>query len=403
MSENSQIRYHTELSANITGFCRFLRDNGIPLGPLDQVDALRAMETMPFSDQEVFRLVLRAVLTKSQSDQIIFDDLFPEYWKDLALARDSKVRQDAAEAEQKENRPPNSNKQSQPQYKTLKDWLQGKQTTEEQELAAYSPVEVLTRKDFSTLSEDDLQEVMKLINIIAKSLATKFNRRFKPDQNKGIFDLRRTMRLNMRRGGEIMELGYQRRKIRKLKLVMICDVSKSMDLYSRFLVQFIYAFQSAYRRIETFVFSTSLHRVTDEMQNGRFSEVLQRLAETVPGWSGGTKIGTSLKTFVDEYGRQLLNDRTVVLIMSDGWDTGDIENLEGSMAQIQQKAAKVVWLNPLAGSPKFEPSVRGMQAALPYIDVFAPVHSLESLRNLVKYLGKSKRFMYQSGNTAQKL
>jgi uncharacterized protein with von Willebrand factor type A (vWA) domain len=144
----------------------------------------------------------------------------------------------------------------------------------------------------------------------------------------------------------------------------------------------VYAFQSNYRRIEAFAFSTQLYRVTPALRQRDFKSALEEVALQVSGWSGGTKIGGSLHQFYRQYGNRLLNRQTVVIIMSDGWDTGDIAQLENTMRRIQHKAAKVIWLNPLAGSARYEPKTQGMQAAMPYIDVFAPGHSVESLRQL---------------------
>ena len=190
----------------------------------------------------------------------------------------------------------------------------------------------------------------------------------------------------MRRGGEIMELAFKQKRIRKLSLVMICDVSKSMDLYSQFLIQFLYGFQSVYRKIETFVFSTSLHHISEHLRRKKLADTLEQLARDVPDWSGGTRIGASLGQFVEEYGKKFLHDRTVVIILSDGWDTGQPELLEESMQAIHQKVARVVWLNPLAGNPAFEPKVQGMEVAMPYIDLFAPAHNIDSLRRLIRLL-----------------
>ena len=163
-----------------------------------------------------------------------------------------------------------------------------------------------------------------------------------------------------------------------------------MDLYSRFLIQFIYAFQSAYRRIETFAFSTSLHRITQLLKEDDLAPVLEALSRAVPNWSGGTKIGASLSAFLDQHGG-LVDRHTAVLIMSDGWDTGEIELLQASMDEIQRRARCLIWLNPLMGSPTYEPSCRGMLAALPFVDILASAHNLDSLRQLVRHLGKIQR------------
>ena len=158
-----------------------------------------------------------------------------------------------------------------------------------------------TERDFSQFGSEELQDVITLINEIGKRLATRFSRRMRHSKRHGPMDLRRTMRQSLRRGGDLLDLMHRRRRRQRLKLVLICDVSKSMDLYSRFLIQFIYAFQTVYRRIETFVFSTSLHRITDQLKEQTMDEAVARLSENVPDWSGGTKIGASLKQFADDF------------------------------------------------------------------------------------------------------
>jgi uncharacterized protein with von Willebrand factor type A (vWA) domain len=160
-----------------------------------------------------------------------------------------------------------------------------------------------------------------------------------------------------------------------------------MDLYSRFLIQFIYALQHAIGRVETFVFSTGLHRITASLKRGDLHAALDEIARRVPDWSGGTKIGRSLRAFLDEYG-STLDHQTVAIIISDGWDTGEADVLGASMAELQRRAARVIWLNPLLASPGYEPICQGMRVALPYVDVFAPAHNLDSLRRLERYLAR---------------
>lgn len=380
-SARELITRKTALSANIVAFCRFLRQHGFAIGPLEEADALLALEIMaPFDHPEAFQLTLRATLCRTLAQQLQFDELYQQYWRELQKAVDSKVVDD-----EKPNGQPSNKKQQQPSLQALKSWLYGNhQSAEEQELASYSPGAVLGKKDFSAFTEDELEEVMRIVQILARSLALKPSRRKGKSKNGGQLDLRRTLRQNMRRGGEILDLAFVKPKQHRQKIVLICDVSRSMDLYSRFLIQFMYAFQTSFRRIETFVFSADLFRATNQLLQRDFKTALEKLSEEIPGWSGGTRIGESLDTFCQNYARKLLNKQTIVLILSDGWDTGDTDLLGRSMKMIQKKAAKVIWLNPLAGSPNYEPTVKGMQAAMPYIDVFAPAHNVESLRRVVK-------------------
>lgn len=368
----------TSLSENILVFCRYLRHKEFRIGPAEEADALLAMEQLaPFDNPDIFRLSLRAVLARTRAQQLVFDELYSEYWKELEKAVDSKIK-DAPEEKIKPKPAPGN-------FKSIKDWLNKNNPREEDiEAAAYSAVATSGKKEFEGFSDDELTEIMRIIRRAAKPLSLQFNRRKQRARHPGTFDLRQTLRRNLRRGGDILELAYHKPKKHRPQLVLLCDVSKSMDLYSKFLVQFMYGFQRVVSRVETFVFSTSLQRITNQLNKNSFEHTLQELSVTVPGWSGGTRIGASLQTFVENYGRRLLNQRTLVLIMSDGWDTGEPEVMEKAMASIQRQASKIIWVNPLAGSPGYQPTVQGLQAALPYIDLFVAAYDVESLRNNLK-------------------
>jgi uncharacterized protein with von Willebrand factor type A (vWA) domain len=209
------------------------------------------------------------------------------------------------------------------------------------------------------------------------------SRRRRPVRRRGRVDLRRTLRANLTRG-EIIELRYRQRKRRKVKLVLLCDVSGSMDLYSRFLLQFLFALQHVFSRVETFTFSVHLTRVTDYLRARSYREVLRRLQE-VRDWSGGTRIGESLAEF-NRHWAHLVDRRTIVILLSDGWDTGDPEVLATELLRIKRRAGRVIWLNPLLGNPSYQPLTRGMAAALPLVDHFAAAHNLAALRELADRL-----------------
>src|SRR5205807_441294 len=215
----------------------------------------------------------------------------------------------------------------------------------------------------------------------ARLIATRLSRRTRAARRGSLVDLRRTMRRNLRYGGDVLDLVWRRRKIRKASLVLLCDVSGSMDIYSRFLVQFIYALQGALSHVESFLFSTSLTRVTDVLGRRDIREALRDASERVPDWSGGTKIGASLRQFNETYGR-LVDGRTIVVICSDGWDTGDLEVLESAMRTLHARAGRVIWLNPLLGSPGYEPVTQGMSVALPFVYVLASAYNIRVLRAL---------------------
>lgn len=186
----------------------------------------------------------------------------------------------------------------------------------------------------------------------------------------------------------MLDILRRERKLQKTRVVLLCDVSGSMDLYSRFLIQLIYALQHAVARVETFVFSTGLSRITGSLARADLRAAMDEIARKVPDWSGGTKIGRSLRRFLADYGGWALDGRTVVIIISDGWDTGEPDVLESAMAELHRRAARVIWLNPLLASPGYEPICQGMRVALPHVDVFAPAHNLDSLRRLERHLAR---------------
>nr|WP_273567374.1 VWA domain-containing protein [Maribacter sp. Hal144] len=178
-----------------------------------------------------------------------------------------------------------------------------------------------------------------------------------------------------------------------MKLVLLCDVSKSMELYSRFFVHLIYAFQNAYDKIETFIFSTALHRVSEILDNHEFDKAFEIISDRVPQWSGGTTIGSCLNDFTQEHGYGMLDKKTIVLVLSDGWDTGGPEIIQTAMQTIYKKSKKVIWLNPLAGSSDFSPEALGLKTALPYIDVLASAHNLESLKLAISQIQKKRNLL----------
>ena len=371
------ITRQTSLSKNVVQFCRFLRQKGFAVSPEEEILSLQSLQFIDYSNNDVFRLALKASICRNKSQLDEFDNLFHEFWKELDKAIDAKTKEDTKN---------NTAFQQQPSYKAINKWLHGNGNKEIEETATYSIHETLLRKDFSTVPEDEVGELMQTIRLIAKRLAAKTNRRYEFSYKADMPDLRKTLRKNLRRGGELLDIVHRKPKRNRIKLVLLCDVSRSMELYSAFLIQFMYAFQQVYRRMETFVFSTSLKRITSLLKQKNFSEAMQLLSNENNGWSGGTRIGESLDVFVNEYGKKLIDSKTIVIILSDGWDTGNIDLVKTNMEFIHAKSKKIIWLNPLAGFEDYKPHVAAMKAALPFIDVFAPVHNVESLKKLGRWL-----------------
>ncbi|MFN8343853.1 MAG: VWA domain-containing protein [Spirosomataceae bacterium] len=380
--KNELISRQTELSAHVVAFSRFLRAKGLPVGPDREADALKALAEVNVGEESQFYLALRSIYPQNRKQLREFDELYAKYWKELAKAVDSKIKDEAQESKQKKKKAPNA----EASFEALKNWLNGQHQTASEELAAYSLGEPLSQKDFSSYTDEDLYEARRIIRALVQRIAKTLSRRYTASRSGGQLDLRRVLRNNFRKGDEILDLFYRRPARNKIRLVLLCDVSKSMELYSRFWVQFMFAFQNLYQSIETFVFSTRLCRITEDLKEMEYTQALENLSERVPNWSGGTDIGAALREFVQEYGLKKLNSRTVVLIISDGMDTGEGEDLAQSMERIRRKARRVIWLNPLAGSPDYRPEVKALKAVLPHLDLHAPAHNLDSLKRVVEQL-----------------
>ncbi|MBT8184744.1 MAG: VWA domain-containing protein [Eudoraea sp.] len=384
------VSYRTALSANMVYFCRYLRNKGFNLGPTEEADALNAIGKIPIGKERVFRQTLRTVLAKNNYQFNVFNDLYTEFWDQYAKAVDSKIKEDKTA----KTSPEVAHKRA-AQFNALKDWLNLSPITDEIALNTYSDIEILTKKNFQDLSDDEMQLMMGLLRRLARKVAHQKSRLRKKSKKLKAIDLKRTLRVNMRSGGEMRHLIYSERKERRLKLVLLCDVSKSMDLYSRFFVHLIYAFQNAYDKIETFVFSTALHRISEMLNNQEFEKAFDTISERVPHWSGGTTIGSCLSDFNQNYGYGHLDGKTIVFILSDGWDTGEPEIMKEAMKAIYKRSRKVIWLNPLAGNPNFSPEAIGMRTALPYIDTLASAHNMESLKHAIYATRKRRDLLKQ--------
>lgn len=367
----------TTLSQNIVQFARYLRQYGFTVGMEEETLILQSLQQFDFTSQESFFLLLKMIICRSKTNLDDFDNLFRQYWERLDKALDAKRKEDT-----KKKKPPTP----QAQFAALNAWLKGNRTKETEETASYSVKESLSQKDFSAVPDNEVAELMKCIRSLSRRLAAKANRRYELSNKVDLPDLRQTLRKNLRRGGELIDLMHRRPKRNRVKLLMLCDVSKSMELYAEFLLQFLYAFQQVYLRMETFIFSTSLQRITPLLKQQYFQEALELLSANNEGWNSGTRIGESLNTFVNGYSHRLIDPKTIVIILSDGWDTGNIDLLKQSMHHIHTRAKKLIWLNPLAGYAGYRPEVAGMKAAMPYIDVFAPVYNIDSLRRLTRWI-----------------
>ncbi|MFT6809111.1 MAG: hypothetical protein ACJA01_002343 [Saprospiraceae bacterium] len=369
----------TALSSHIIMLCRYLRTKGFTMTCSEETDVMMALSVLPPVTKERFVETLRAVLCKNQYQFEIFSELYKEFLFEIEKANNSKIKK-LPDQDHK------AKKTKKPSLEVLKSWLYNNGVKAETEIASFSNIEVLAKKDFSEMDQEEIDFILRTLESLRKKILRRTSRIYKMSRKRHAIDMRATMRQNFRKGTDISEVIYSTPKEKKLKLVLLCDVSKSMDLYSRFFVQMIYAFQTSYDKIETFIFSTALHQVSSLLDNNEFNKAYELISDSVPQWSGGTKIGACFEDFNNRFSYRMLDRKTVVMILSDGWDTGDPTLMESSMKHIHKSARRVLWLNPLAGHAAFEPETVGMQAALPYISQLHSAHNLESLRRAIKSL-----------------
>ncbi|MDA0184401.1 VWA domain-containing protein [Solirubrobacter phytolaccae] len=252
--------------------------------------------------------------------------------------------------------------------------------------AAWSEEELLREKDFAEYTDAERAAARRLLQRIALRGPLRRSRRTVPTtRRRETHDLRATIRASLRTGGELLERRYREPAQRPRRLVLICDVSGSMAPYSRMLLQYMQACVAARARVEAFVFGTRLTRVTRELRGRDSDRALQRAAAAVDDWSGGTRIGEAIAVLNREHGRRI-GRGAMVILLSDGWDRGEPEELAEEMARLQRTAYRVIWLNPLAADPRYEPLTRGMQAAMPHVDRLLPGNSIASLEALAELM-----------------
>ena len=267
---------------------------------------------------------------------------------------------------------------------------EGAEDAEEQKVASYSQVEVLRQKDFDALTEAEMAEVRRLIRLMRLPAGLTRSRRARPG-GRDRLDIRRLLRRSLRFGGELLVFSWKSPTVRPRPLVLLCDISGSMERYTRLLLNFTYALKSASTRVEVFVFATRLTRITRLLRSHDVDAALNRVMASVDDWSGGTRIGEAIETFNRRYARRVLGHGATVAIISDGWDRGDADQMRIAIARLQRSCHRLIWMNPLMGAPGYEPLTLGLQAALPFVDDFLPAHNLANLEALGALLLETAR------------
>jgi len=255
------------------------------------------------------------------------------------------------------------------------------------DVIVFSAREVLRKKDFSQYSAEEIAEARRMIARMDWRLGTRLTRRRQRSNNGEFVDYRATLRRVLRNNGVPIELKRRKRKERMRPLVLICDISGSMDRYSRLLLQFVHALEHGLDTVEVFVFSTRLTRITRELRKRNVDSAIETVVNSVDDWSGGTRIGEAIKDFNFKWSRRALRSGATVIMISDGWDRGDPKLLSREMSRLQRSCRRLIWLNPLLGAPGYQPLTQGSRAALPYVDLFLPIHNLKSMEALARILG----------------
>ncbi|MBA2643560.1 MAG: VWA domain-containing protein [Actinobacteria bacterium] len=363
----------TAMVRHVVTFGRVLREVGIEVGPGRVADAVRGLGSVDLTRQEDVYFTLRQTLVSRRDELELFDRAFTSWFLRGPIA--PLVRQ----------------KQERGEEKVVSVTLAS--ADEDAEARDGAPLELgasghelLREKDFAQMTAEEFERARRLLAEIARSRPRRTSRRRTPDPRGDLLDMRRLIRRSLRSGGDPVDLAWKARKAVPRKLVVLCDVSGSMDAYARALLLFLHAIVGSGAGVEAFGFGTRLTRLTGDLETRDPEAALARAANMAVDWGSGTRIGASLKEFNDVYGRRALSRGAVVVIVSDGWEREDNELVAREMAKLGRAAYAVVWVNPLKGDPDYQPLAGGMRAALPFVDRFLPGHNIASLEELAGVL-----------------
>jgi uncharacterized protein with von Willebrand factor type A (vWA) domain len=378
----------------LAGFARTLRDNGFKVGLAETRDALAILAGPPGARAMTLKPALRALFSATHSDWDRFDEIFDAFWHGRHI-RQARMLASAPAA----GKPPPARRlgEAAPQGEAgLPDRTERRSEGDADAAGAgrgrregASRAESLATVDMRHIVDPaDVARTLALAARLARVMRARLVRREQVRRRGRRLDLRRTIHRNVSHGGTLLDLAWRRRKIKPLRLVLLLDASGSMSMYTAFFVRFLHGVVDAFREAEAFVFHTRLAHVSASLRDRDVARAVDKLSLMAQGIGGGTRIGESLATFNRWHARRVINSRTAVMIVSDGYDTGEAEKLGEEMRRLRRRCRRIIWLNPLIGWRDYTPAARGMQAALPYVDLFAPAHNLESLAALEPYLAR---------------
>ena len=377
----------------LASFVRTLRDNGFKVGLAETGDALAILAGPLAAKSSTLKPALRALFCATHSDWERFEEIFKAYWHGFGVSQARILAGTALES----RTPARHLKDvgSPTGMPGLPDHLERRHDDGNGAGDGRGKREGASR--FESLASTDLRHIVDAADIaqthalaarLSRVMRARLVRREQVQWRGRRLDLRRTIHRNVSHGGTLVDLAWRRRKIKPLRLVLLLDASGSMNLYTAFFVRFLHGVVDAFRESEAFVFHTRLAHVSASLRDRDVTRAVDKLSLMAQGIGGGTKIGESLATFNRWHARRVINSRTAVMIVSDGYDTGTTEQLVEEMRRLRRRCRRIIWLNPLIGWRDYSPQARGMQAALPYVDLFAPAHNLESLAALEPYLAR---------------
>ncbi len=371
---------------NLLRFAEVLRSLGLDAGPAKVLDMVRATEYVHIGRRHEFYQAARSIFVHRKQDLPIFDEAFQVFWRKPNTARSGMDLRSMGE-QRRFRKPQVSAGTDEPMDDALAlDGDPDDDSVSQVNLTrTYSAREVLRQKDFAQFSGHEIAEARRMMASLRWDLGQRRTRRMVPGQGTHL-DMRRTLRRSLQYGGELFDLAERGPKSRPRSLALICDVSGSMERYTRMLLHFIHTIAVG-QPIEAFLFATRLTRITRQLRYRSVDQAIAEVSRTLPDWAGGTRIGDAVKTFNYQWLRRTLRGQAIVMIISDGWDRGEPELLARETSRLQRSCHRLMWLNPLLGSPGYQPLTQGMQAALPYVDDFLPVHNMNSLQALADRLG----------------
>jgi len=379
--------------AHVVRFSRFLHDAGVDVSSANLLDLCRSFSHIDVHRRADFYEAAKCTLISDRDSLDIFNLAFHQYWD--RFQPPLPTRPDSGEeADDEENDKPVPVKKTQREEMadSLSDHSDNQSRTEsDPEQIGYSDKELLLKKDFGSMSDVELEQARKIVTQLIAVLYNRKTRRFAAAKKTGNFDFRRMYRHSMPYGEYCMKLHYKDHPLKKTRLLMICDVSGSMERYSHFLIQLISVMADELADLEVALFSTRMTNFTPYLRTKNLNELIRQVSAQVHDWAGGTDIGGSLREFNQYYASKMLHSNSVAIILSDGWDRGDAKLMRSELEVLKRRVRKLMWLNPLLGKEDYEPLCRGIRTALPFMDYFLPVHNLESLADVIKTLHSLRR------------